>query len=673
MTIEPEKLQNFDQLLSEFAATYPESPNGKRHVQLYSEARQTGQANYQAVLEAANRGEEITNLVLSKLLPHADTENNRANGSWIHIAPSITKNVKEWFEGAGWTKPEDWPKVAKAILDFISRCVESPSDLGVACAEFVQLPYSKGFQTGMLTPILNAIRPNNFLLINTKSRVVINDLADVDFSLGLIDYPDANHVGANLIDTFGVQLHKLKPSQMRAEDFFDMFCHWVVAIKKISLAGVSFWKISPGDGAWQWEACRKEGFIGMGYDDIGDVSKMSRNEFNTDRDLLLAENPQWTKGGVEQLWKFSRIRTGDRIVANLGTTEVLGIGTVVGPYYFVPEEKFGHRIPVKWDDTTPREVNEGGWRRTLIELDREKFEAIANLSTQSIDSEEINNEEVTTVANGETTWGGSLHQSFRLLPIERLSPNLRPFLEGNGLTKDEVLARLPYDRERSSSPGADGPDPKRYRDGKQIYQTAGLVYEDDGKLIVTDLGKTVGRWLEFITLKNRNILARHAAYALAACQLRNPTGSGKKYADSVSVFPFSYIWRAMIALGGRISSDELNRSLFKVKNEDDLHTSIRTIGEARNRRDPLIMGEETISGRGKNDRIIPWVSLASFGWTLFPDKRTGDGEAYYELDPKTLPIIKEAAQVRHRHRDFQTVAEYARYISACAALPKDLR
>jgi hypothetical protein len=279
-------------------------------------------------------------------------------------------------------------------------------------------------------------------------------------------------------------------------------------------------------------------------------------------------------------------------------------------------------------------------------------------------------------ATSETIWGGSLHQSFRLLPEERRSPNLRPFLEAEGQTPDQVLARLPYDKERSLTAGSTGPDPKRYRDGKQIYQTGGLLYERDGIVVLTELGRAVRRWLEFITAKNRNVLARHAAYALAACQLRNPTGSGKKYAPTVSVFPFAFIWRAMLALDGKISSNELNRSVFKVQNEEELQASIQAIREARASSNPTFLGEETIVGKGKNDRIIPWVSLASFGWTLFPDKRSSEGvegESYYELDTRTIQIIKEAAQVRHRHREFASTEEYIKYISECAALPKDLR
>ncbi len=141
---------------------------------------------------------------------------------------------------------------------------------------------------------------------------------------------------------------------------------------------IHYWKIAPGEDAWQWEDCRDKGFIAMGWEEIGDISRLSKSEFESKRIKLDSRYEGWSKVGLEQLWKFAHIKEGDRIVANRGTTLVLGIGTVVGPYYFVHDEEFGHRLPVKWDDLRPRLVKEPGWRRTLIELDLEKFERILN-------------------------------------------------------------------------------------------------------------------------------------------------------------------------------------------------------------------------------------------------------------------------------------------------------
>lgn len=272
------------------------------------------------------------------------------------------------------------------------------------------------------------------------------------------------------------------------------------------------------------------------------------------------------------------------------------------------------------------------------------------------------------------TWPVSLHQTFRLLPRESQSPSLRAFLESDGVHKDDILAKLPYHAERSSrGPEAQEPDSKRYRDPKQVYQTIGLLYESsEGRIRLTELGRATRRWLDLITPKNSVILGRHAAYALASCQLRNSTGAGKKIDASVRVFPFAFIWKAMLNLDGKISSDELNRALFRVTNLAELEPAIERIRSARTSGDVGSLGEEVATGKAKNDRIIPWMSLASFGWILFPDKRT-TGTEFYQITEGTLELLRDASRMDTRHREFASPADYVEYVSGRANLPKDLR
>ncbi len=374
--------EQFRELFDEFSVSFLNTDKGKKHISVYEGQREEARRNYDDIVTKSDRGEDVTDLVLRKLLPHANTRGNRERGSWINVAPAVTKDVRTFFERAGWTKPEDWPEVAEAILRFVRRVVEDPSQLAPACAEFSALPYSKGLQMGFLTPILNALRPEEFLILNAKSRGVINYFAWTSHQNSLTEYPALNETGHNLIEEFVGGLDKVQvPAGVRDSDLFDMFCHWLVAIRNFNPTSerkytIRYWKIAPGENAWQWEECRDEGFIAVGWSELGDLSGLVREEFEARRDELMAEHPDWTKEGVEQAWKFMQIREGDRIVANRGTTKVLGVGTVAGPYYFVPDNEHGHRVPVRWDDVTPRQVKEEGWRRTLVELDKEKFEAI---------------------------------------------------------------------------------------------------------------------------------------------------------------------------------------------------------------------------------------------------------------------------------------------------------
>lgn len=145
-----------------------------------------------------------------------------------------------------------------------------------------------------------------------------------------------------------------------------------------------YWKISPGRNAWQWEECRRGNFIGVGWELFGDISRMTRTEFEARHEEILRSFPElressdWSANAVAQLWTFAHISPGDVIVANRGTTEVLGTGRVAGPYYFVPGQRNSHRLPVLWRDT-PHEVHEDEWHRTLLQLDQQSFSELETL------------------------------------------------------------------------------------------------------------------------------------------------------------------------------------------------------------------------------------------------------------------------------------------------------
>lgn len=378
--IPEEKLTEFKSMFQEFAGSYFKTEEGKRHIYAYDQARESGTRNYEEILRLAQTGDDITNSVLLKLLPYADNLANREAGAWTHITPAVMGDIKKWFERAGWARSEDWPKIAEKILEFIQKCEREPSQLDKACEEFRSTRYSKGFQMGMLTPILNALKPDDYYLINVKPLKVINYFTNNRFTTDLRDYSKINEVAHRLVNQVRPYILEYDSPIQRDADLFDVFCHWLVAVKNYNFRTVNYWKISPGKNAWNWNACRDGNFIAMGGDELGDISGLGRQEFNSVRDQIVAEDRKlaaedrrFTKSNLNQIWDFAHIKEGDRILVNQGTKTILAVGTVIGPYYFVPEIRHGHRLPVVWDDLSRRQVNEGGWKRTIVKLDYNKF------------------------------------------------------------------------------------------------------------------------------------------------------------------------------------------------------------------------------------------------------------------------------------------------------------
>ncbi len=236
-----------------------------------------------------------------------------------------------------------------------------------------------------------------------------------------------------------------------------------------------------------------------------------------------------------------------------------------------------------------------------------------------------------------------------------------------------MLNALPYESARSITGGSGTPNPRRYRDAREVVQSMGLAYEDLSRVFrVTEFGRATLRWLPEMKPSNALALGRHAAYALSACRLRNPMRKAAHYNESVTARPFAYLWRAMLALDDIISSEEINGSLLYALDDDGLVEAIERI--RRHREDPTrgALLPEVETGPSKNDRIIPIVAAGSFGFTFIQDKRESGGQ-FYRLRAQTRRIVHAAANAVYPVREHASVPEYVEYISNMAALPKDLR
>lgn len=270
-----------------------------------------------------------------------------------------------------------------------------------------------------------------------------------------------------------------------------------------------------------------------------------------------------------------------------------------------------------------------------------------------------------------TEWAASLHQSWRL--YEEPSERLRVFLESDGLHRDDVLAALPYEASRSQAKASGGPDPKRYRDPRHVFEIAGLIVEREEHVTLTPLGHAVRRRISQPTLANLLLVAPYAANVLAAGQLRNPTPAGKGYPPDVQVHPFLTIWRVMLGCESRITSEELNRVVLRIPSDEHVSGAIAQIRNARaTLRDypdaslDEVLGQRVIEGKSVSDRLIPWMALASFGWLLIADKQGGE----YRIRPEAEQLLVRAASVYPAHRVFGDRLQYYDYLARVSGLTR---
>jgi 5-methylcytosine-specific restriction protein B len=231
--MEAEKRAEFVKLFQEFVNSYPYTPDGLRHIAAYKEQRQQGRRNFEEIAAAAESGEDVTESIMLKLLPYQDSPTNRQRGAWIHINPCIIKGLlwnSKSYKKLSLIAPV---RMAELIFYLVCCCNDDPSQLYSVCREFSEeMRVSLFGEIGMLTPILNALRPDDFLAINDKSIQVINYFANTSYSKQLIDYSYANLTGHKLIKELTKEMHQTGVPSIREDDLFDMFCHWLVEIKK---------------------------------------------------------------------------------------------------------------------------------------------------------------------------------------------------------------------------------------------------------------------------------------------------------------------------------------------------------------------------------------------------------------------------------------------------------
>lgn len=374
----------FPDLIEEFLAAYWPTEECRRSMALYASSRVQARKNLDRALELLRSGPESQFLeaVLDGLLPHSWNERNTQAGKWIAVAPTGMKDIAGALEGSGTITVEQWPAITRAIVHFIQDSTSAPDRIESTSADFIRA-VPKGFQAGVLSPILGALAPESFVTVNRKSLAVLAKLGGPRFTSQLEDYPEANRAVRGLLEENAELFERPEFEEHRVEDVFDHFCHWMEAVRTkvdpaniVPIARPQVWKVAPEENGTLWPKWSSEGHASIGWGDLGDVGGLTEDEFEERREEAAKSKPVYAKEGPRQVRKFASLPIGTILVANRGTRQVLGIGRVTGPYEHVPGDYHAHRLPVDWFDRTLREVDQPGWRRTMIELDEDFLESL---------------------------------------------------------------------------------------------------------------------------------------------------------------------------------------------------------------------------------------------------------------------------------------------------------
>jgi len=112
-----------------------------------------------------------------------------------------------------------------------------------------------------------------------------------------------------------------------------------------------YWIIAPGEGARKWDEFYRDSMIGVGWDDIEDLSKYDSRE--SVRQALIELYPDGSKSQKNNslaLWEFSHeISIGDILIPKRGQDEYLGYGVVTSNYFYdEKKDEYRHLRKVEW-------------------------------------------------------------------------------------------------------------------------------------------------------------------------------------------------------------------------------------------------------------------------------------------------------------------------------------
>jgi 5-methylcytosine-specific restriction protein B len=122
-------------------------------------------------------------------------------------------------------------------------------------------------------------------------------------------------------------------------------------------------KIAPGRGAMAWQECLDQGYICVGWDEVGDLGEDEsaadiEAKFNELEPPQNGEMRRLHREQAQQLWTLRELEPGDKVVANQGISKVLGVGTVTEPGYTFDDSRsvMKHTVSVQWDTSFEKTI-----------------------------------------------------------------------------------------------------------------------------------------------------------------------------------------------------------------------------------------------------------------------------------------------------------------------------
>jgi len=219
MNISEPRKQAIRNFVQEFRDNYLMSSTGQRHISEYQRERNDVRKFWEDIKKKRANNQPYTDDVLEKMLPYQNTKHNRDKGYRISVMPAITKDLKTWFENAGWQKHENWQKVGEALFQLIYDVIEKGNHDAFKDFES-KYELSKGLKSGFISPTLFFLNPR-YRIINNKTILTVKFILEKSLiDRDLNNYMKYVAIIDEMVPELGIDLFN-EPEK------FDMFCHFM--------------------------------------------------------------------------------------------------------------------------------------------------------------------------------------------------------------------------------------------------------------------------------------------------------------------------------------------------------------------------------------------------------------------------------------------------------------
>ncbi len=143
------------------------------------------------------------------------------------------------------------------------------------------------------------------------------------------------------------------------ESIIDGSYKRIPAIPAVTVTPVDkkrYWLYAPGEGSRFWDEFYNKGIMGIGWEELGDLSKYPSKESMKEKMKVIYGEDYSYKNSGHATWQFANeIKPGDVIFVKRGMSKIIGRGVVTSDYIFDPSRsEYCHIRKVNW-------TNRGEW------------------------------------------------------------------------------------------------------------------------------------------------------------------------------------------------------------------------------------------------------------------------------------------------------------------------